>query len=108
MIDWSKPLEFNNGAPAYLVGVLSASGSLRRPQEGTQDHSELYAEMYEQGIRYLVSLSGKCKGTCVDEHGCPRQPWEDGWHAAPMRVRNAVPKVVEPSFMADSAMWGMF
>lgn len=108
MIDWSKPLEYENGTPVFLVGELSSSGSCLRMPGPAQEYAEMYAEMYEGGVRYLVSISEfSHRGYCVDEHGCPRESFDDGWHAAPMRVRNR-DMTLDTGAMPDSALWGMF
>jgi len=108
VIDWSKPLEYENGTPVFLVGELSSSGSCLRMPGPTQEYAEMYAEMYEEGVRYLVSLTeGSRFGNCVDENGRPREPFQDGWYATPMRVRNR-DMTLDHGAMPESALWGMF
>lgn len=108
-IDPTKPLEFENGARAYYVATVTRGGSLWDQFTGKQEHAEVYAELYEQGVRFMVaSQPDKKKGGCIDEYGRPVTPHDNSFWGTSVPVRNGVVRPVDHGAMPDSALWGMF
>lgn len=108
MIDADKPIEFVNGHDAYIVGVLSRSGSCIHPPSGIQEYSDAYAELWEQGVRFMVATDHRArKGGCVDDNGAPVSPWYSDFFPTKTAVRNRSMEL-DTAGMDASDMWGMF
>lgn len=107
-IDPAQPIEFEHGIPAHIVAVVHATGKISFPLQGTSSHGEVYAELYEQGVRYLVhSNPSVTKGRCVNAHGRPVQPYDSEHWASRFPVRN-VDLAIDLAPMETMQDWGLF
>ncbi len=108
-IDPLQPVEFIDGGDCYIVGVLHRTGKCSFPRLSDSEHAEVYAELFEQGVRFFVSSdpSSLASGGCVDWRGVPVDPWDDCFWAAKVAVRNRVFALATEG-MDQLPEWGMF
>jgi hypothetical protein len=93
---------------AHLVGILHETGKISYPQHGESAHGEVYAELYEQGIRYMVCTARLArKGGCINEYGTPVRPHDAEFWATAVRVRN-VDRSIDLAPMETMQNWGLF
>lgn len=111
MIDWDRPLQFEDGIPALAVAQLSRSGKSKSMISSDSEHADVWAECYDMGVRYIVvGGDGKYRFP-YSETGAPVDYFDSecgltkGW-----KTLMNVPQVNEASMdaMAENDLWGMF
>jgi hypothetical protein len=107
-LDPAEPIEFVTGTPAYVIGQLFKTGRCHWVQRDEHDHAEVYAELFEQGVRFMVATDRyAAKGGCVNAHGHPVKPYDSQFFEARVRVRNRLRQIITDA-MEGIPGWGSF
>lgn len=122
MIDWDRPVVFEDGRPAYLHATLNREGKCRFAKTGESQFSDTFATWHEQGVVWLVHSSPD--GGQMVPYGSNGQPVSiyDSDVNMPIAFGAQGPRLVqkadylkttdawheEERAMAESEMWGIF
>ncbi|MBU6428537.1 MAG: hypothetical protein KGR26_05990 [Cyanobacteria bacterium REEB65] len=107
-IDWASPVEFEDGRPAHLKSTLSASGK-NKYAHGASDYADLWAELYEAGVRYFVTDDHEGgQAWPFDEYGRPKEVWMEGGKAPVSSCCIVNVPFKAPPEMEQLEAWGMF
>jgi hypothetical protein len=122
VIDWDRPVVFEDGRPAYLHATLSKSGKCKFAKTGENQYSDTFATWVEQGVLWLVhSEPNGGQAVPYGKGGQPVSIWDDDVNM-PIQYNATGPRLVqkddylkttgawreEEKAMAEHELWGMF
>jgi hypothetical protein len=101
-------LEFEGGGDAFVVAQIFHTGKCRFFNGRGSEHAETYADLYDQGVRFMVATSRNARtGGCVDDYGRPVRPMDGEFFPTMKPVRNRIKQIITDAMEAIEG-WGSF
>ena len=107
-LDPLVPWEFENGVEAWPIAEVWPTGKMRYFDGRPSVHADGFAEIAEQGVRYIVAADPKAKvGGCITATGVSIEPWGNQFFAAVRNVRHR-DLTLDTDGMDAMPEWGSF